>query len=349
MHNFKTTANGEFYAFTVGGTLTSKHADILKIDDPLNPKQAVSEAELKSTNHFFDKTLPTRKVDKKVTLTALIMQRLSTADPTGHLLAKKGESIHHICLPGTVGPQVKPEKYKDCYINGLLDPGRLGREALQELKIDLGTAGYAGQIQQLPAPDGGLIWKKWFIEVPDHEFPDISKASDVGTDWDLAYTKKETNAATAYVTSGKIKNRIYLFDIGWDWLEFPEMIKYMKRRPAPHYIEAKASGKSAKQTLVKQGIPAIEIPVKGGEDKIARAKMATPVAEAGMVYIRKSMADMVYNDEKQGILFFPNSPYKDLADALAQALQRQDTRGMKVLEEQPDDDILNELNFDEED
>lgn len=30
LHNFKTTENGEFYAYTVGGTLTSKHADILK-------------------------------------------------------------------------------------------------------------------------------------------------------------------------------------------------------------------------------------------------------------------------------------------------------------------------------
>lgn len=54
-HNFKTTENGEFYAFTVGGTLTSKHADILKIDDPLNPKQAASAAELLKTNDFFDK------------------------------------------------------------------------------------------------------------------------------------------------------------------------------------------------------------------------------------------------------------------------------------------------------
>lgn len=30
LHNFRTTDNGEFYAFTVGGTLTSKQADILK-------------------------------------------------------------------------------------------------------------------------------------------------------------------------------------------------------------------------------------------------------------------------------------------------------------------------------
>lgn len=51
--------------------------------------------------------------------------------------------------------------------------------------------------------------------------------------------------------------------------------------------------------------------------------MATPVAEAGMVYIRKSMADRIYNDSKQGILNFPRGKFKDLADVLAQALQRQ--------------------------
>ena len=100
----------------------------------------------------------------------------------------------------------------------------------------------------------------------------------------------------------------------------------MKTKPSLHYIEAKASGKSAKQTLVQNGIPAIEVPVAGG-DKIARANMATPIAESGMCYIRASMADRLYNDSKQGILFFPNGAYADLADVVGQCLQRLNKRG----------------------
>jgi hypothetical protein len=116
LHNFKTTSNGEFYAFTVGGTITSKHADILKVDDPLNPKMAASAADLAGVNKFFDKTLPTRKVDKEVTPTYLIMQRLAVNDPTGHLLEKKGKDINHICLPGTLSKNVNSNTRMACWI-----------------------------------------------------------------------------------------------------------------------------------------------------------------------------------------------------------------------------------------
>jgi phage terminase large subunit-like protein len=57
-------------------------------------------------------------------------------------------------------------------------------------------------------------------------------------------------------------------------------------------------------------------------DKIARARLATPYAEAGLVYIRKSLVDRLYNDSRQGILSFPRNPDTDLSDALAQAIHR---------------------------
>ena len=95
----------------------------------------------------------------------------------------------------------------------------------------------------------------------------------------------------------------------------------MKTKQRPHYIEAKASGKSAKQTLTNQGIPAVEVKVDGG-DKIARATLATPYAESGMVYCRKSILDKLYYDDKQGILVFPNGKGDDLQDALVQSINR---------------------------
>ena len=328
--NYKTTRGGQRFATSTGGTVTGTHAHIIIIDDPLNPKQAASEAQLYEANFWFDKTIPTRKVDKKVSVMVVVMQRLATNDPTGHLLEKKKEGIRHVCLPGELSSNVKPDEYRSIYVDGMLDPARLGRSVLDELRIDLGADGYAGQIGQLPVPAGGLIWKKWFRLVPDERFPAKDKLSQFGTDWDLAYTDKDTNAASAYVSAGKLAGDIYIDDIGWDWLEFPDLIKYMKERPSPHYIEAKASGKSAKQSLVKEGITAIEVNVKGGNDKISRAKMATPPVEAGRVYIRQSLADKLYNDPKMGILFFPRGEYKDLADALAQCIQRLDKKEMTI-------------------
>ena len=320
--NYETTALGQRFTTSVGGTVTGVHGHIITIDDPINPKQAVSQLACENANNWQDKTLSMRKVDKAVTPTILVMQRLATNDPTGHLLAKKKANVRHVCLPAELSKQVQPEAYQVIYDDGLLDPVRLGHEVLAEARINLGGDGYAGQMAQTPVKEGGLIWQKWFREIDDDIFPKVSDMTNVGTDWDLAYTSDEQNAASAYVSAGKIDGKGYIFDLDFAFLEYPEMIKYMKMQLRPHYIEAKASGKSAKQSLTRAGIPAIEIKVQGGTDKIARAKMATPPAEAGLVFIKKSLADKLYNDERQGILNFPKNSHKDLADALAQCMQR---------------------------
>lgn len=326
--NYETESGGQRFATSIGGTLTGVHAHIKTIDDPINPQQAASQAEIKNTNAFISATLSTRNIDNAVTVQILIMQRLAINDPTGFLLGKKKDNVRHICLPGELAENVLPAEYRSIYVDGLLSPRRLGLAALAEKSKDLGSSGYAGQISQRPAPEGGTIWKKWFVEVPDEMFPDINKASQVGTDWDLAYTKDEKNSASAYFKTGEINNKIYIFDFDWDWKEYPELIKWMKEVGGPHYIENKGPGKSAKQSLNKKGIIAIE--VKVNRDKIARAKDATPTTESGLVYMKKSMADRLYNDPKQGILFFPNGEHNDLSDALSQMITRRTKKGMVV-------------------
>lgn len=319
--NYKNTSGGQRIATSTGGASTGNHAHFIINDDPVNPKQALSDAERKTANNHIDHTLSTRKVDKKVSVSITVMQRVHEDDPTGHMLAKNGR-IKHICLPGELSDRVKPEELKERYADNLLDPLRLDRETLTDLKIDLGSYGYSGQIQQSPSPEGGGIWQKWFIPVPDREMDDlIHTLRDYGTDWDTAYTKDDANSASAFVTSGKKGNDIYLDKAGYDFKEFPDLIRYMSLQPAPHYIEKKASGKSAKQTLTNAGINAIEVEVTGG-DKQARARMATPTAEAGRVYVRASLLDFIYNDDKQGILKFPNASHDDLQDAVTQSIQR---------------------------
>jgi len=318
--HYKNTSGGERYATSVTGTTTGFHAHIIIVDDPLNPKEAASEADRLTANEFMDKTLSTRKVSKSVTPTILIMQRLHQKDCTGNWLDKPDKAINHICLPGELSKDVKPVELRERYIDGLLDPERLTHADLKGLKTDLGSYGYAGQIQQTPSPEDGGIWQRsWIIPVPDSEFP--KELTQRGTDWDLAYTEKETNSASAYVTAGKVGKAMYIDDLGFTWAEFPKLMDYMKSKPAPHYIEAKASGKSAKQTLTNQGIPAIEVQVKGG-DKVARAQMATPYAESGLVYCRQSLLNKLLDDNRQGILVFPNGEHDDLQDALVQAINR---------------------------
>lgn len=324
--HYKINTGGERYATSVGGTVTGFHAHLIIVDDPLNPKEAASEVDRETANNFMDVTLSTRKVNKSVTPTILVMQRLHEKDCTGNWIKKTEKAIHHICLPGEISNNVKPEYLKQNYVDGLLDPVRLSKTDLKNLSIDLGSYGYAGQIGQRPSPEDGGIWQKWIKPINKKDIPRLVSN---GTDWDLAFTKEDKNSASAFVESGYNQGKMYITGLGYDWLEFPPLIPYMKLRTKPHYIEAKASGKSAKQTLSSMGIPAIEVKVDGG-DKIARTRSATPYAEAGMIYCDEDLVNQLFNDEKQGILLFPNGSHNDLNDALVQAILRHFNKKIKV-------------------
>lgn len=324
MH-YKNNKGGERFVTSTGGMVTGMHGDFIIDDDPLNPKQAASQAELESAKNFSTSTLPSRKTNKKTSVTIRVMQRLHEEDPSGIWIdrVKKGKKkLRHICLPGRLSDNVLPVELRERYVNGLLDPIRLDDNVMSEMLEDMGSYAFAGQVMQKTAPEGGGIWKKeWFKVVPDHLFPAADTLSAYGTDWDTAYTDKQVNDATAYCVSGKIDNKIYIDNIGYFRKEFPDMVNAMSLYPQVHYIEQKASGKSAKQTLLVSGIVAIEVPVVGG-DKIARTKMATPAAEAGLVHIRESLLSLLCHDSEQGLLFFPNGKHDDVNDAVVQAIQR---------------------------
>lgn len=327
-NNYKNTRHGERYATSVGGTITGFHAHIIVVDDPLNTKKSASDVEIDLANAFMDTTLSTRKIDKAVTPIFLIMQRLHDNDPSGNWLKKKGKRIKHICLPATVVSHddpsaenyISPPQLKDRYTDGLLDPVRMAADVLDELYLEMGSYGYAGQMEQDTAPKGGGVWKKWIIPVPDNEFPEPWQLTDYGTDWDTAYTAKTTNASSAFVTSGRQPGKMFIDNFGWFNKEFPDLIDTMKILPEPHYVEQKASGQSAKQTLISMGVAAAEVPVNG--DKMARARDVTPKAQCGMVYCRASIIEKLYNDREQGILKFPKAQKQDLADTLHQAIHR---------------------------
>lgn len=319
--HFKNTANGERYTTSTGGTVTGFHAHLILVDDPLNPKKANSEVERDNANEFMSGTLATRKVNKASTPTVLIMQRLHEKDPSGVMIeqATRGKKVKVIRLPAELTPNVEPAYMADYYQGGLMDPIRMSRPVLDSLKISLGEYNYAGQMLQEPAPlEGGIVKAEYFKTFKATDLPPLI---NVGTDWDLAFTAKTQNSASAYVTAGIYEGKAYVIDIGFKNLEFPELINYMKLRRAPHYIEAKASGKSAVQTLVNMGVPASESK-KANADKVASMMAVTPFVEAGRVVVREDLLQTLLYIKDQGLLLFPNNAHDDLADAFSQSIAR---------------------------
>lgn len=156
---YMNTAGGGRMAATVGGmSPTGFHAHFLLVDDPLDPAKAAKPGELGlgAANTFMSEVLPSRKVDKAVSVTWLIMQRLHQNDPTGYMLERGGAAVRHICLPAKRSGTVKPAHLRKHYSkDGLFDPVRLGRRVLKEAERDLGLYGFAGQYMQRPTPRGG--------------------------------------------------------------------------------------------------------------------------------------------------------------------------------------------------
>lgn len=329
---FINTKGGGRMAATVGGmSPTGFHAHFILVDDPLDPQQAkkATEAELNAANNFMSEVLPTRKVNKAVTVTWLIMQRLHQNDPTGYLLSKGKTNIRHICLPATKSPKVKPINLRRKYVDGLMDPVRLNRDILDEAEKDLGTYGYAGQFDQNPVPRGGGMFKVALIEIATP--PRLTSPQWVGLVrfWDKAGTSGG-GAYTAGVLMGRwrpagaprdgAEDVWWILNVvrgQWDSAEREATIKQTaiidtKRVRIGIEQEPGSGGLESAQLTIKRlvGFKARAIPAVG--DKIDRADAWSTLVNARAFKMAPGPWNEDFIDE---LRYFPYSTYKDQADA----------------------------------
>src|SRR5438270_5720466 len=82
VQEFITTRQGYRLATSTGGVLTGRGADIILIDDPLKPYEALSEAQRQAANEWYDHTLYSR-LNAKRHGAIIIMQRLHEDDLVG--------------------------------------------------------------------------------------------------------------------------------------------------------------------------------------------------------------------------------------------------------------------------
>ena len=89
VQEFITTRQGYRLATSTGGVLTGRGADLILIDDPLKPEEALSEARRNATNDWYANTLYSRLNDKRRGGIVIIMQRLHEDDLVGHVLGQE--------------------------------------------------------------------------------------------------------------------------------------------------------------------------------------------------------------------------------------------------------------------
>lgn len=325
-----TLEGGTMWSAGVGGPITGKGFDLGIIDDPIkNAEEAESETVRRAHIDWYRSTWFTRREPDCAEI--LIQTRWHLDDLGGWMLANlpgwhvlNFEAVKTDSIPSFPGHTVEADWRQ---VGEPLCPERYDNDALAKIKDAVGSRHWEALYQQRPTLETGNIWKReWFRRYSSGSEPNLS---DVGADWDLAYTDDDSNSASAYVKSGREGDNIYILDAGFRYLEFPELITWMKSLNCPHFIEAKASGKSARQTLNRSMVHAEEVSVHGG-DKVARTRLATPSAEQGKVFVAEHILSMLLDDPKQGILKAGNGFESDLNDAFVQAINRHRRSRMTV-------------------
>lgn len=327
-HLPKQISGGSRYSTSVGSTLTGFHADIIIIDDPLNPKQAASDVELKVATSWMDETVPSRKTDKAVTPTILIMQRLNQGDPTGHMLEKQKANIRHICLPGECRSyikQVKPAEWVEFYRDDLLDPIRMPWKVLQDMEADLGQYGYAGQFGQNPTPPGGGMFKVDHFQYAT-TFPN-KRVDHTVRYWDKAGTQ-DGGAYTVGVRMCKLENGFYVVEDvkrgQWGTNQREDIIKQTAIADGlgVHvWIETEpgSSGKESSENTIRNLAGFVIRAEHPTGDKATRADPYSVQVNNGSVILMQGEWNKKYVDE---LRFFPFSTTKDQADASSGAFGR---------------------------
>jgi hypothetical protein len=89
VQEFVTTRQGYRLATSTGGVLTGRGADLILIDDPLKPEEALSEARRNATTEWYLNTLYSRLNDKYRGAIVIVMQRLHEDDLVGHVLGQE--------------------------------------------------------------------------------------------------------------------------------------------------------------------------------------------------------------------------------------------------------------------
>jgi hypothetical protein len=86
VNEFLTSGEGFRMSTSVGGVLTGRGADVIILDDPLKPDEALSETRRTSVNEWYDNTLVSRLNSKENGVIIIVMQRLHQDDLVGHVM-----------------------------------------------------------------------------------------------------------------------------------------------------------------------------------------------------------------------------------------------------------------------
>lgn len=320
---FLTTRNGYRLTTSLDGTLTGRGGDIIIIDDPLKPIDALSDAKRERVNQWYFNTLLSRLDDKKNGAIVVVMQRLHLNDLTGVLLQGSEEwtvlTLKAIAEDDDV-IQIGDGKVWRRRAGEVLHESREPLAVLESIKGQLGSYIFAAQYQQSPVPlGGGLIkpaWVRRYVTLPAVEWPRIILSLDTAS---KDGCENDWSVCTAWLLH---EHKYYLRDVMRIRVDYPtlkeRMIAFAKvHKPLKILIEDCGVGTALIPEL-KKAIQCSVIAVKPERDKKTRMSVESAKFEAGQVYFPERAPWLA--DLEAELFAFPQARHDDQVDSISQAL-----------------------------
>jgi predicted phage terminase large subunit-like protein len=318
------TRRGFRLATSTGGTLTGRGGDLIIIDDPLKPIDALSEQRRTSANDWFLNTVVSRLDDKRTGAIVIVMQRVHMDDLTGFVLRQSDEWTV-LSLPAIAEHaetiRLSPTDVHVRQLGEVLAPEREPIKVLEQLRLQLGSDLFSAQYQQSPVPPGGaMIKRSWLRRYT--ELPVADRGSFILQSWDTA-AKGGPDNDWSVCTTWLLTNdfQCYLLDVWRGRVDYPSL----KAK-----VQELAKDWQANQIVVEEAGTAIGlldelsyrvagiVGIKPDRDKQTRMSIASAIFEAGQVHFPERAS---WLPELEAELFsFPGSRHDDQVDSISQAL-----------------------------
>jgi hypothetical protein len=212
-------------ASSVGGVGTGERGDRVIADDPNSIKSVESDVVRNETNRWFTEVVPTRINDPEESAIVVIQQRTHESDVTGTILSKEMDYVYYMvpmeydsarrCVTVLAvdedGEPTRTWEDPRSEDGDLAFPERFTSSVVAKLKNDIGEYAAAAQLQQLPAPRGGGIFKrKWWGLYPPLDHPERDSGGRIVyppfeylvASLDTALTEKQENDPSALTIWG---------------------------------------------------------------------------------------------------------------------------------------------------
>ena len=307
-------------ATSTKGEGTGEHPDRLIIDDPHKADEVRSDISRQSVLDWYDRTISTRGVSRGVRR-VVVMQRLHEEDLAAHIMTKG--KWRHLMFPMRYDPKRAQPDDPRTEAGELLWPEMFNEEQVRALELSLGPYGTAGQLQQLPAPEGGGLFKRSWFKIVD-ELPADSKLKRI-RGWDTASTAGGGDWTVGCRIAHDTETGIFYVDSVARGQWGPNDADQAMRNTTVgdgrscSQREQQEPGSAGKHVIAKRardlaGYDYGPSPTTG--DKVTRAKPYRAQCEAGNIRLLKGEWNEAFLQEHE---VFPNGKHDDQVDAASTA------------------------------